>query len=129
MEINKAFTKIGSEFLQRGYQKSAMMVAFNKVMVPNRMTTLEKMERSTSGRLTLVIPFDKRLPNISSILHQRWQCLLSRDSKAKGYMPEPPRVGYTRTKSLRDILVRSNLPPPTPRQLKRQANPGFQKFG
>ena len=36
-------------------------------------------------------------------------------------------VAYSRTKSLRDILVRSKLPPPNHRQEKRLARSGFRK--
>ena len=42
---------------------------------------------------------------------------------------EPPRVAYTRTKSLRDHLVRSKVPPSSYRQNKRQATSGFKKCG
>ena len=76
---------------------------------------------------SLVIPFDKRLPNISQILRHRWQCLVDRDQKAKQYMSKPPRVGYSRTESLRDIMVRSKVPPTTYKQNRRQATTGFRK--
>ena len=95
----------------------------------DRRSTIEKIVKPSDSRLTLVIPFDKRLPNISSILHHRWQCLLARESEAKVYMSKPPRVAYTRTKSLRDILIRSKLPPPAYRQERRQASFGFKKCG
>ena len=61
----------------------------------------------------------------SGVLHHRWQCLLARDQEAKKYMPKPPIVAYSRTKSLRDILVRSKLPPLSKRRV-RQAQIGFK---
>ena len=79
------------------------------------------------GRQTLVIPFDKRLPDITGILHHRWRCLVDRDPDAIKYMPKAPMVAYSRTKSLRDILVRSKLPPPSYRQDRRNARLGFKK--
>ena len=44
-------------------------------------------------------------------------------------MPRPPRVGYSRTQSLRDILVRSKLPPPSSRHNSTLATSGFRKCG
>ena len=121
--------KLGSELVQRGYKKSSVMAAFNKVRALDRMSTLEKVVKPTSERLTLVIPFDKRLPNITTILHHRWQCLTARDPKAKVYLAKPPRVSYSKTQSLQDIIVRSKLSPSSYRQGKRQASTGFKKCG
>ena len=41
-------------------------------------------------------------------------------------MPLPPRVSYSRTSSLRDIIVRSKVPRPV-RNPRRQVNSGFRK--
>jgi hypothetical protein len=51
---------------------------------------------------------------------------VSRDPSAKTYMPLPPRVSYSRTSSLRDILVRAKVPPQSSRS-RRQAALGFKK--
>ena len=73
-----------------------------------------------------MIPFDKRLGNISNILRHRWTCLVARDNTALDYLPLPPRVGYSRPASLRDILVRAKLPPA---RRRRQVESGFRKCG
>ena len=54
---------------------------------------------------------------------------MSRDPRVLDYMPKPPMVCYSRTKNLRDILVRSKVPPPQYRQARRQARQGFHKCG
>ena len=48
---------------------------------------------------------------------------------AKEYILKPPRVAYTKTASLRDILVRSKVPPSKNRQGRRQVNMGLKKCG
>ena len=121
--------KLCGELVQRGYSKKAIGIAFSKVRSLDRVTTLAKVAKDPSERITLVIPFDKRLPDISKVLRHRWQCLIDRDPKAKLYMPEPPRVGYSKTQSLKDILVRSKVPPKIFRQNRRQAGLGFRKCG
>ena len=49
---------------------------------------------------------------------------MARDSSALDYLPQPPRLGYSRTASLREILVRAKLPP---NRKKRDVNRGFKK--
>ena len=43
-------------------------------------------------------------------------------------MPLPPMVSFSRTKNLRDILIRAKLPPPARRQA-RNKSVGFKKCG
>ena len=118
--------KLQQELEMRGYDRAIIREAFARVESLSREDTLEKVVRPEHERITLVIPFDKRLPNIASILHHRWKCLLDRDPNAKLYMPLPPRVSYSRTSSLRDIIVRSKVPRPV-RVARRQVNSGFRK--
>ena len=56
--------KLEQELLQRGYSKTSVRTAFAKVKTLTRDSTLEKVVKQADGRVTLVIPFDKRLPNI-----------------------------------------------------------------
>ena len=55
--------------------------------------------------------------------------MVSRDPRVLEYMPKPPMVCYTRTKNLRDILVRAKIPPSNYRQNRRQVRSGFRKCG
>ena len=76
----------------------------------------------------LVINVSENQIKLNQIKHQ-WDCLVSRDPRVLDYMPKPPMVCYSRTKNLRDILVRSKVPPPQYRQARRQARQGFHKCG
>ena len=62
-------------------------------------------------RLILSLPYDRRMSNITSILHQHWSYALKENPDLKKVLPSPPMISYTRPKNLRDILVRSKLPP------------------
>jgi hypothetical protein len=119
--------KLGSELTQRGYNRHAITAAFDKVKSLPRLPTLSKVQKPVNERPVLVIPYDKRLPDISGVLKHRWECLVSRDPRVLDYMPKPPMVCYSRTKNLRDILVRSKVPPPQYRQARRQVQQGFHK--
>ena len=124
--FKKNLTQLGEELVQRGYDKSVVSLAFVKVRQLDRQSTLEKVVKEGEGRITLVVPFDKRLGNVSNILRHRWDCLVARDQSVKSYMPLPPMVSYRRTSSLRDMLVRAKVPPKTAR-CRRQAAVGFRK--
>ena len=121
--------KLRSELELRGYCKKSITSAFNKVKDLPRLPTLQKITRPNTKRQILVIPYDKRLPNISKILHHRWKCMLDRDPTATLYMPLPPRVSYCKTSSLRDILVRAKVPTQQQARSTRQATLGFKKCG
>ena len=85
-------------------------MAFTRVRQLDRQSTLQKVVKQDDESITLVVPFGKRLGNLYVALRRRWNCLVSRDPSAKTYMPLPPRVSYSLTSSLRDILVRAKFP-------------------
>ena len=54
----------------RGYKHQAVKEQFEKVLKLSRETVLRKVSKSKKeDRLILSIPYDRRMPNISSILH------------------------------------------------------------
>ena len=92
----------------------------------SRAATLLKVPRPANQRPVLSLPYDPRLPGISAILHRRHRALLANDRDAQEYLKEPPMVTYTRTKNLRDLLIRAQVPT-LHRPLRQQ--PGFRKCG
>ena len=70
------------------------------------------------------------LPGITAILRRRHSALLSRDVDAREYFPEPPLVTYTRTKNIRDLNFRAQVPKILRRGgLRNTRPPGFFKCG
>ena len=67
-EIN--LTKLGEELLTRGYDQSVVNLAFSRVRQLDRQSTLKKVVKQDDERITLVVPFDKRLGNLSGALRQ-----------------------------------------------------------
>ena len=116
-----------SELISRKYRPAIIDAAIERVKSISRDSTLEKVKRPPNQRIVLSIPFDKRLPNISGVLKHRWQCLVDKDQAALDYLPKPPMVSYTRTPNIRDITVRSKVPPKH-RALRPKAK-GFKKCG
>ena len=77
-------------------------------------------------RIILSLPYDRRFSNISSIINQHWSYSIKQNPDLKKVLPNPPMVSYTRPTNLRDILVRSQLPPVKKRQDWRRRT-GFKK--
>jgi len=67
---------------------------------------------------------------VAAILRKRHRALLARDVDARTYFPEPPLVTYTRTKNIRALVFRAQVPKILRRGGSRAARPpGFFKCG
>ena len=92
---------------------------------------MKKVERPEDERaIALAVPFDRRLPDVSKILHQHYNLLVQRNPGVKEWMRRAPMVAHLRPANLRDFLVRAKLPPVDRRQgAGRGVQPGFKKCG
>ena len=61
----------------RGYRKKSIEHAFSRVLLLTRHEVLEKREKKTVNRTALPLPYDPRLPNVSSILYRFWKVMVS----------------------------------------------------
>ena len=83
----------------RGYKHKKALKQFKKALEITREVALEKVEKlEKEDRVILSLPYDRRMPNISSILHQHWSYLLKLNPDLKKVLPKPPMVSYTRPK-------------------------------
>ena len=95
----------------QGYKHQSILEQFQKALNIPREQALKKMAKSEKeDRIILSLPYHRRMPNVTSILHQYWSYLIKVNPDLKRVLPKPPLVSYTRPKILRDILVRARLP-------------------
>ena len=115
----------------RGYKERAVLYQFQLVLLRSREEVMEKVVRTEDERaIILALPFDRRLPDAASILHQHYDLLVKRNPGVKEWMVRAPMVAHLRPANLRDFLVRAKLPPVDRRQgASRGAQPGFKKCG
>ena len=92
---------------------------------------MEKVVRSEEERpIILALPFDRRLPDATSILHQHCNLLVQRNPTVKEWMARAPMVAHLRPTNLRDILVRAKLSAVDRRRgASRGTLPDFKKCG
>ena len=116
----------------RGYKERAVLFQFQKVLLRGREEVMEKVVRDEEEErpIILSIPFDRRLPQVSSILQQHHKLLVERSPEVKEWMPRAPMVAYQRPPNLRDLLVRARLPPVDRRRgAGRGPRRGFRRCG
>ena len=95
----------------RGYKDKSVKEQFVKALSVSRDDALKKVSKIVKeDRLILSLPYDRRMTNVNSILHQHWSYSLKVNPDLKKAFPNPPMISYSRPKNLRDILVRSQLP-------------------
>jgi hypothetical protein len=94
-----------------GYKHKSVIEQFQKALVLSREDALKKVSKvQKQDRLILSLPYDRRMANVTAILHQHWAYSHKVNPDLKKAFPNPPMISYTRPKNLRDILVRSQLP-------------------
>ena len=115
--------------VSRGYRGASVAAAVVRASGLSREVALRKVARPTNQRPVFCLPYDPRLPGVASILRKRHRALLARDVDAREYLPEPPLVTYTRTKNIRDLVFRAQVPRIQRRGGLRGRLPGFYKCG
>ena len=115
----------------RGYKEQEVLFQFQSVLLRSREEVMEKVVRPEEERpIILVLPFDRRLPDAASILHQHYNLLVQRNPTVKEWMAGAPMVAHLRPANLRDILVRAKLPAVDRRRgASRGTLTGFKKCG
>jgi hypothetical protein len=101
--------KLKADLLSRGYKKNYIKKAFEKVILIDRKSALKKVEKKSQTRTVLSLQYDPRLPNISIILKNFWKAM-TKNPRLKEIFPSPPMITWTRSKNLKDHLIKAKLP-------------------
>ena len=71
----------------RGYKEKAVLYQFQSVLLRSREEVMRKVVRQEDDRaIILALPFDRRLPDAASILHQHYNLLVQRNPGVKRWM-------------------------------------------
>ena len=130
-QISSRFEDQLGALKSRGYKERAVLYQFQLVLMRTREEVMEKVVRPEEERaIILALPYDRRLPDAASIMHQHYKLLVQRNPGVKDWMARAPMVAHLRPANLRDFLVRAKLPPVDRRQgASRGPQPGFKKCG
>ena len=78
-----------------------------------RKVNFEKMKRPL-----FALKYDPRLPAISSLQAKHWRAMTAQDQYLTEVFLKPPLVAFRKQSNLKDILIRSKVPP-IPKRLER----------
>ena len=128
--LNQNLGKLHEELVSRGYRAASVTASLDRARRLSRAVALIKVPRLANQRPVFCMPYDPRLPGVAGILRKRHRALLARDVDAQEYFSEPPLVTYTRTKNIRDLIFRAQVPKLLRRGgLRPLRPPGFFKCG
>ena len=115
-DCQKRFVELKDLLLERGYNRNVVDAAIVRAQTLERSEALKKVVRVRGDvkRTKFIIQYDPRLPNLSKILKENWQVMISEDQRLRPAFEHPPMVCYKRPKNLKDILCRARLPPLRP---------------
>uniref|UniRef100_A0A803J7B8 Reverse transcriptase domain-containing protein n=1 Tax=Xenopus tropicalis TaxID=8364 RepID=A0A803J7B8_XENTR len=111
IHLQHQLDELETRFVQRGYRPSLLKTSRTKVSTLTQAQTLEGVDRLSpevkDERLTFTTTFspDKK-PLIDAIFYH-WS-VLEKDRSLPPIFRHPPRIGYRRGHSLRDILVKTD---------------------
>ena len=66
------------------------------------------------------------MPALAPMLAKHWRSMTNSDAHLKECFPQPPLTAYRRQQNLKDILIKSKLPPP-PRKYPKREIKGMKK--
>ena len=98
--------------LNRNYPIKIIEEAFTKTRKISRIEAIKRVtyKKSSTNKVTFVIPFDPRLPKISEITRRHFD-LMKKDPLCAKIFEEGAQIAYKRHQNIRDILCRATLPP------------------
>ena len=116
--------------LQRKYPEPLINRALDRArLVPRHKALRQRVKKQeTSKRPIFALKYDPRLPSIPAIHAKHWRAMVSQDKYLNDVFPEPPLVAFRRQDNIRNVLIRSKVPPVPKRNSERQIK-GTKKCG
>ena len=95
-------------FVACGYKRDRALSEMRKVLSLTQDESLRVRERHTTSRIPFVTTYNPRTSYIAEVANRHWHFLQSKERLAHIFR-ERPVIAYKRSKSLRDVLVRTKL--------------------
>ena len=106
--------------MEKGYNEEMLHASIEKARAIPRDRALKKAKPKNKAHCTVfAVPFDPRLPAISSTMAWHWRSMTSHDSYLQQVFKEPPLIAFKRQNNIRNFLVRAKVPNKTSSYPKR----------
>ena len=116
--------------LQRKYPEPLINRALVRArLVPRQKALRQRVNKQeTIKRPIVALKYDPRLPSIPAIQAKHWRAMVSQDKYLNYVFPEPPLVAFRRQDNIKNLLIRSKVPPVPNRKSERHIK-GTKKCG
>ena len=99
--------------VNRGYPEQLIDRGIYKARkIPRKVALLKVKKKVTQNRSIFAITYDPRLPAIQSIQAKHWRSMVAQDKYLAEVFEKPPLTAFRRQNNLRDMLIKSKVPPP-----------------
>jgi peptide-methionine (R)-S-oxide reductase len=102
------------DLLSRSYPPKIVDGAIKRVNKIDRLDAIKRVSRTKEDKTVLVTTFHPLMPSVSKIIKKHWKVMVDNSTEMKNVFKNPSIVAYKRQKNLKDILIRSKLPPKRP---------------
>ena len=119
--FSKRCDELETHLYARGYSRASVKKGREKAREIARKDALSYNNQKKTDRVPFVITHNPLNPPISKWFHELQTNLISTDNHMRNVMPQPPLCGERNSRSLKNILMPSTLPP------KKENNPGVFK--
>ena len=116
----KRYSELKELLMNREYNERIIDAAINKARKIPRLEAIQhKPPQPTNRRPVFVVPYDPRLPPLTSITKKHWRSMRNQDPYLAEVFPEPPLIAYKRQKNIKDYMIRAKVAPQTSGRPKR----------
>ena len=115
--------------LQRGYPEQLVDRGINRAKkIPRKIALLKVRKKEKQNRPIFANRYDPRLPSIQKIQSKHWRSMIHKNKYLSEVFKQPPLTAFKRQKKLRDLLIKSKVPPPQPAHPIREIK-GMKRCG
>jgi hypothetical protein len=100
--------QLKKDLVNRGYLERDVTQEIDRAASQDRNSLLTYKERTTSGRIPLIVTYNKDLPNLKQIIDSTWDHLGINPSTSTKFQ-DKPIVCYKRNQNLRDMIGQTKI--------------------
>ena len=96
--------------------------------IPRKVALMKVKKKASENRSIFIAKYDPRIPALEPIVAKHWRAMKSQDKYLKDCFTQPPLIGFRRQANIRDLLIRSKIPPP-PKPYPERTRNGMTNCG
>ena len=117
---DKRLCELKELLLARQYPESLIDRNIDKARkIPRKIALLRVRRKESNTRPIFALKYDPRMPSIKPIIARHWRAMTSQDKYLSECFSQPPMTAFRRQTNMRDLLIKSKIPPPIPPYSKR----------